>query len=90
MLVALTAHFLLFASYSVNIDMAASLLFNSERGILYFLKRSLDKSVHVAAKSTFLEFTAEFISRSPNTITPYIVEIKVRELAKVECIQDRR
>ncbi|KAG0050163.1 hypothetical protein BGZ83_005055 [Gryganskiella cystojenkinii] len=59
-----------------ELDMAASLLFNSEKGILYFLKRSLDKSIHVAAKSTFLEFTAEFINRSPNTITPYIVDIK--------------
>jgi len=57
--------------------MASSLLFNPERGILYFLKKSLDKSIHVGAKSTFLEFTAEFISRSPNAITPFLVDIKV-------------
>lgn len=57
--------------------MASSLLFNPERGILYFLKRSLDKSIHNGAKVTFLEFTAEFISRSPNAITSCIVDIKV-------------
>ncbi|GJJ77035.1 DNA-dependent protein kinase catalytic subunit [Entomortierella parvispora] len=59
-----------------ELDMASSLLFNPERGILYFLKKSLDKSIHVGAKATFLEFTAEFISRSPNAITPCIVDIK--------------
>ncbi|KAG0369575.1 hypothetical protein BGZ54_009551 [Gamsiella multidivaricata] len=59
-----------------EIDMATSLLFNSERGILYFLRKSLDKAVHGNAKVIFLEFTAEFISRSPNSVTPYIVDIK--------------
>ncbi|KAF9439193.1 hypothetical protein BGZ76_009365 [Entomortierella beljakovae] len=59
-----------------EIDMATSLLFNPESGIMYFLRKALDKSVHGAAKVTFLEFTAEFISRSPNSITPHVVDIK--------------
>ncbi|KAF9421804.1 hypothetical protein BGZ94_008743, partial [Podila epigama] len=57
-------------------DMVASLLFNSERGILGFLKRSLDKSIHANAKVIFLEFTAEYISRSPSALTPFILDIK--------------
>ncbi|KAF8937819.1 hypothetical protein BGZ58_002087 [Dissophora ornata] len=61
-----------------EIDMATSLLFNADRGILSFLRKALDKTVHGNAKVTFLEFTAEFISRSPNSITPYIVDIKAR------------
>ncbi|KAF9116341.1 hypothetical protein BGX27_003334 [Mortierella sp. AM989] len=55
-----------------EIDMATSLLFNPDKGIMYFLRKALDKSAHGVAKVTFLEFTAEFISRSPNSITPYI------------------
>ncbi|KAF9360792.1 hypothetical protein BGX26_007743 [Mortierella sp. AD094] len=59
-----------------EIDMATSLLFNPDRGIMYFLRKALDKTAHSVAKVTFLEFTAEFISRSPNSITPHIVDIK--------------
>ncbi|KAF9360313.1 hypothetical protein BGX34_007846, partial [Mortierella sp. NVP85] len=59
-----------------ELDMATSLLFNAEKGILWFLRKALDKTVHGDAKVIFLEFTAEFISRSPNSITPYIVDIK--------------
>ncbi|KAG0024840.1 hypothetical protein BGZ80_003699 [Entomortierella chlamydospora] len=59
-----------------EIDMAISLLFNPDKGIMYFLRKALDKTAHGAAKVTFLEFTAEFISRSPNSITPHIVDIK--------------
>ncbi|KAF9954135.1 hypothetical protein BGZ65_004221, partial [Modicella reniformis] len=58
-------------------DMAMSLLFNPERGILYFLRKALDKAVHANAKVIFLEFTAELISRSPNSITPHIFDIKI-------------
>ncbi|KAF9898377.1 hypothetical protein BX616_004114, partial [Lobosporangium transversale] len=61
-----------------EIDMATSLLFNPERGIMLFLRKALDKTAHTGAKVTFLEFTAEFISRSRNAITPYIVDIKAR------------
>ncbi|KAF9401271.1 hypothetical protein BGX21_002182 [Mortierella sp. AD011] len=60
-----------------EIDMAISLLFNPDKGIMYFLRKALDKTAHGAAKVTFLEFTAEFISRSPNSITPHIVDIKI-------------
>ncbi|KAF9184663.1 hypothetical protein BGZ51_003206 [Haplosporangium sp. Z 767] len=59
-----------------ELDMAASLLFNPDRGLMYFLKKSLDKSIHGNAKVIFLDFTAEFISRAPKSITPYIVDIK--------------
>ncbi|KAG0254733.1 hypothetical protein BG011_005543 [Mortierella polycephala] len=59
-----------------ELDMAASLLFNPDRGLMYFLKKSIDKSIHGNAKVIFLDFTAEFISRAPKSITPYIVDIK--------------
>ncbi|KAG0303333.1 hypothetical protein BGZ98_006787, partial [Dissophora globulifera] len=59
-----------------EMDMATSLLFNQERGILYFLRKALDKTAHGNAKVIFLDFTAEFISRWPSSITPYIVDIK--------------
>ncbi|KAG0234361.1 hypothetical protein BGX31_004586 [Mortierella sp. GBA43] len=59
-----------------ELDMATSLLFNPEKGILYFLRKSLDKTAHAEAKVTFLEFTTEFISKSPNSVTPYIPDIK--------------
>lgn len=59
-------------------DMVTSLLFNPDQGIVYFLKKSLDKSAHIAAKVIFLEFTAEYISRSPSAMTHFIVEIKAR------------
>ncbi|KAG0337583.1 hypothetical protein BG004_007587, partial [Podila humilis] len=57
-------------------DMVTSLLFNPDQGIVYFFKKSLDKSAHNNGKVTFLEFTAEYISRSPSSMTHYIVEIK--------------
>ncbi|KAG0357941.1 hypothetical protein BG005_002930 [Podila minutissima] len=53
-------------------DMVTSLLFNPDQGIVYFLKKSLDKSAHIAAKVIFLEFTAEYISRSPSAMTHFI------------------
>ncbi|KAG0205959.1 hypothetical protein BGX33_007637 [Mortierella sp. NVP41] len=59
-----------------ELDMATSLLFNPDKGILYFLRKSLDKNVHGNAKVTFLEFTAEYLGRSPTSIAPYIVDIK--------------
>ncbi|KAG0293742.1 hypothetical protein BGZ96_002384 [Linnemannia gamsii] len=59
-----------------ELDMATSLLFNSDRGILYFLRRSLDNNAHTNAKVTFLEFTAEYLTRSPASMSPYIVDIK--------------
>jgi DNA-dependent protein kinase catalytic subunit len=61
--------------------MATSLLFNPEKGILYFLRKTLDKNVHGNAKVTFLEFTAEYLNRSPTSMAPYIVDIKVRKPA---------
>ncbi|KAI1315202.1 hypothetical protein EDD11_001140 [Mortierella claussenii] len=67
-----------------EMDMATSLLFNPDKGILYFLRKSLDKSVHGGAKAIFLEFTAEFITRLPISIAPYIVDIKARFLARVK------
>lgn len=65
------------STFGGHLDMATSLLFNAERGILWFLRKALDKTVHGDAKVILLELTAEFISRSPNSITPYIVDIKV-------------
>ncbi|KAF9909938.1 hypothetical protein EC991_007741 [Linnemannia zychae] len=59
-----------------ELDMATSLLFNPDKGILYFLRKSLDKNVHGNAKVTFLEFTAEYLNRSPTSMAPYIVDIK--------------
>ncbi|KAF9135211.1 hypothetical protein BGW39_004143 [Mortierella sp. 14UC] len=59
-----------------ELDMATSLLFNPDKGILYFLRKSLDKNIHGNAKVTFLEFTAEYLSRSPTSMAPYIVDIK--------------
>lgn len=58
--------------------MATSLLFNPDKGILHFLRRSLDKKVHGDAKVIFLEFTAEYLTRSPATMPPFIVDIKVK------------
>ncbi|CAO3567705.1 unnamed protein product [Mortierella alpina] len=59
-----------------EMDMATSLLFNQEKGILYFLKKALDRMIHTGAKTTFLEFTAEFISRYPKSVASYIIDIK--------------
>ncbi|KAF9965129.1 hypothetical protein BGZ70_005357 [Mortierella alpina] len=61
-----------------EMDMATSLLFNPEKGILYFLKKALDRMIHTGAKTTFLEFTAEFISRYPTSVASYIIDIKAR------------
>ncbi|KAF9390467.1 hypothetical protein CPB97_009177 [Podila verticillata] len=61
---------------SEEADMVTSMLFNPDQGIVYFLKKSLDKSAHNAAKVAFLEFTAEYISRSPSAMTHFIIEIK--------------
>lgn len=62
--------------------MATSLLFNPDKGILHFLRRSLDKKVHGDAKVIFLEFTAEYLARSPATMPPFIVDVKVRISAR--------
>ncbi|KAF8935223.1 hypothetical protein BGZ52_000691 [Haplosporangium bisporale] len=63
-------------------DMVISMLFNPDQGIVYFLKKSLDKSAHNAAKVTFLEFTAEYISRSPSAMTHFIIEIKATKVKR--------
>ncbi|KAF9155537.1 hypothetical protein BG015_009513 [Linnemannia schmuckeri] len=57
-------------------NIALSDLREDELGILHFLRRSLDKKVHADAKVTFLEFTAEYLTRSPATMSPFIVDIK--------------
>ncbi|KAF9955057.1 hypothetical protein BGZ72_004086 [Mortierella alpina] len=70
-----------------EMDLATSLLFNSEKGILYFLKKALDRMIHTGAKTTFLEFTAEFISRSPESVASYIVDIKARRKSSKHSIR---
>ncbi|KAF9585083.1 hypothetical protein BGW38_003973, partial [Lunasporangiospora selenospora] len=44
------------------------------------------KRDELGAKVTFLDFTAEFISRSPDAFTPYIVDIKTARVRKASML----